>query len=191
MGSEINREELDAGARFIHLGLAGFGVLAWLTGYLAGDYKTARYFWFNLHKWCGLGLAGFLACRLGYGFWGPEKVRFAYWLPYTKERLLRAWEDLLGLLNLRLPERQPHQGLSGVVEAFGLAVYSWMAVTGALMYFLLQPGRKAMGLAHAIKEVHEVGEWLIPAFLAVHVGAVALHALAGNHLWRKTFFLKD
>ncbi len=64
MTSEIIRDELDAGTRFIHLGLAGFGILAWLTGYLAGDYKTARYFWFNLHKWCGLGLAGFLACCL-------------------------------------------------------------------------------------------------------------------------------
>ncbi|MDP3181711.1 MAG: hypothetical protein Q8M54_02705 [Desulfobaccales bacterium] len=43
---------------------------------------------------------------------------------------------------------------------------------------------------HFIKEIHEVGVWLIPIFLGIHVGAVILHALAGNHLWRKTFFLE-
>ena len=28
------------------------------------------------------------------------------------------------------------------------------------------------------------------AFLAIHVSAVALHALAGQDLWRRMFFLK-
>jgi len=90
---------------------------------------------------------------------------------------------------LRLPDRPTHQGLSGLVQTFGLAVFSWMAITGSLMFFYLEPGHKAMGLMHFIKEIHEVGVWLIPIFLGIHVGAVTLHALAGNHLWRKTFFL--
>jgi cytochrome b561 len=38
--------------------------------------------------------------------------------------------------------------------------------------------------------MHEPGLWLILAFLAIHVSAVALHALAGDDLWRKMFFLK-
>jgi len=31
----------------------------------------------------------------------------------------------------------------------------------------------------------------VPVFLGVHVTAVLLHALAGDHRWRKMFFLKD
>lgn len=31
--------------------------------------------------------------------------------------------------------------------------------------------------------------WLIPIYLGIHVGAVLLHALAGDHRWRRTFFL--
>ena len=59
------------------------------------------------------------------------------------------------------------------------------------MFFYLQPGLKTGGALHFIKELHETGEGVIPIFLALHVGAVLLHALTGRHLWRKMFFLKD
>jgi Ni,Fe-hydrogenase I cytochrome b subunit len=80
--------------------------------------------------------------------------------------------------------------LAGLVLTFGLAVFAWMAATGTLMAFFLTPGHKAGGFLHAIKEMHELGLWLIVAFLVIHVGAVALHALAGDHLWRKMFFIE-
>jgi cytochrome b561 len=77
-----------------------------------------------------------------------------------------------------------------MVQAFGLAVFAWMALTGSLMALFLTPGRKAGGLVHAVKEMHESGLWFVVAFLAVHAGAVLLHALSGDHRWRKTFFLE-
>jgi cytochrome b561 len=58
------------------------------------------------------------------------------------------------------------------------------------MALFLTPGRKAAGFAYVIKEMHEPGLWLILAFLAIHVSAVALHAYAGKNLWRKMFFLE-
>jgi cytochrome b561 len=42
-----------------------------------------------------------------------------------------------------------------------------------------------------IKELHEAGEALIAVFLAVHLAAVLVHALAGDQRWRKMVFLKD
>jgi len=66
-----------------------------------------------------------------------------------------------------------------------------MAFTGSFMFIYLQPGRKTGRALHFIKELHEIGEGVIPIFLALHVGAVLLHALAGRHLWRKMFFFKD
>lgn len=183
------RTGLDRVTRLIHLGLTVCGILAWLTGLMAGDYKTPRHFWFGIHQWLGMGLSFFMAWRVWYGLTGPPEVQFRQWVPCTQERLLLVWEDIRTLLQLRLPDRPPRQGLAGLVQTFGLAAFSWMAATGSLMFLFLEPGRKARGVLHAVKELHEVGWWLVLIFLAIHGGAVILHALAGQDLWRPMFFL--
>jgi cytochrome b561 len=184
------RNELDDITRFLHLGLTVFGILAFVTGFFADDYKRLAHPGFSIHRWLGITLAFFMVWRIWLGFWGPKDVQFSQWLPYTKERLLMALEDIFTLVKFRLPLRPTHQGLSGVVQTFGLAVFSWMAFTGSLMFFFMSPGHKARGVLHLVKELHELGFWLIPIFLGLHAGAVSLHALAGEDLWRKTFFLK-
>jgi cytochrome b len=188
--AEIEREELDGLTIFLHAGLMVFGLLAWLTGEWAGDYKKLPHWGFFIHKHLGLGVAFFLLLRIVYGFIGPEVARFAHWVPYTKDRLKLVWEDLLTLARLRLPDRATHQGLAGLVETFGLAVFAWMATTGISLYYFLRPGQRAGGAILLIKELHEAGEFLIPVFLIIHVGAVLLHALAGDHRWRKMLFMK-
>ena len=77
-----------------------------------------------------------------------------------------------------------------MVQTFGLAIFAWMALTGSLMALWITPGLKASGFAWVIKEMHELGLWLILGFLAIHMSAVALHALAGQDLWRRMFFFK-
>jgi len=168
-----------------------FGLLAYLASGWAEDYEKAQHLGFTVHKWLGILLASFVALRLIYGIIGPKSVRFTQWVPYTKERWLKAWEDVLTLVRLRLPDRPVHEGLAGIVQTFGLLVFTWMALTGSLMFFLLVPGQKARGVVHAIQEIHEIGQGLIPVFLFLHVGAVILHALSGRHIWRKMIFLKE
>jgi cytochrome b len=183
-------EELDGITIFLHAGLMILGLLAWLTGEWAGDYKKLHHIGFWVHKHLGIGLTFFLILRIGYGFVGPATARFANWVPYTLERLKLVWDDIITLAKLKLPDRQAHQGLAGLVETFGLAVFAWMAATGTCMYYLLLPGQKAQGAVHVIKELHEAAEGLIAVFLVIHVGAVLLHALAGDHRWRKMVFLE-
>lgn len=193
MNYKVNKdtsEELDGFTILLHAGLMVFGVLAWLTGLEAGDYKKIPHTWFSLHKWLGMGLTTFLALRLGYGFWGPDNNRFTQWLPYTSARLGLVFDDIRAVLSFKLPQRSTHQGLAGLWEAFGLVVFTWMAATGTYLFLFLQPGQKAGGLLHLVKELHEIGEWLVPIFLAVHVGAVIWHALSGDQRWRKMLFLK-
>ena len=76
-------------------------------------------------------------------------------------------------------------------KALWLLTFTWMALTGSLMFFYIRPGQKAGGLLHSTMEIHEIGEGLIPVFLVLHVGAFLLHALAGRHKWRKVLFLKE
>jgi cytochrome b len=183
------QSDLDDITRFVHLGLAVLGILAWATGLTAGDYKHAHHLGFSLHRWLGISASLFVFFRVWLGFYGAPEVRFRHWLPVTRDRLTLALQDLGALLKLKLPERPTHQGLAAIVQAFGLAIFTWMAATGTLMFFFMEPGRKAGGVLHEIKEMHEVGLWLILIFLGIHLGAVTLHALAGDHLWKRTFFL--
>jgi cytochrome b len=186
----VERQDLDEITRLVHLGLTVFSILALITGLYAGDYKQVHHLGFSIHKWMGLSLGFFLAWRIWNGFYGPEEDRFCQWVPNTRERLEMAREDALNLLSLKLPNRAAHQGLAGLVQTFGLAVFAWMASTGILMALFITPGQKAGGLLHFIKDLHELGLWLIVAFLVIHISAVVLHALTGDHLWRKMFFLE-
>ncbi len=188
--SAVDRQNLDDITRLIHLGLTVFGILAMVTGLWAGDYKRFHHLGFSLHKWLGLTLSFFMAWRIWNGFWGTPEALFRKWVPYNAERLRMVWVDAFNLLRLKLPERLAHQGLAGLVQTFGLAAFAWMAGTGCLMALFLTPGRKAHGFVHAVKEAHELGLWLIVSFLLVHVGAVTLHALLGDHRWRRMFFLE-
>jgi cytochrome b len=181
---------LGAFVILVHLGIFIAGIAAWLSGDLADDYKRLAHPGFTLHSWVGMGVVYFIFLRLVWGLVGPQNVRFSQWVPFTRQRLARVGEDIRGLLRFQMPERRTHEGLSGLVQTFGLLAFLFMSVSGSFLFFSLEPGQKARGLAHAVKEVHEAGVLLIPLFLFIHTGAVVLHALRGRHLWRRMFFLK-
>lgn len=185
---EKNTASPDIWLRLTHLGLLVFGMAAWLSGNMADDYKHVEHTGFIVHKWLGTGAAFFILIRIGLGLFGSEVARFSRWLPITGQRIAAAVEDIKGLLQLKLPHRQTHLGLAGVVQTFGLTVFTSIAVSGGILFFLLEPGFRVRGIVHDIKEVHEIGEILIPAFLSLHVGAVVMHALAGNHIWKRILF---
>ena len=176
--------------RFLHTGLWSFGLSAWLTSEWADSYKEANHLGFTIHSWLGMGLVFFVCLRFFYGFIGSPNVRFSQMLPYTQERLTLIGKDVVNLLTFQLPISPTYQGLAGTIKLLGLLLFSWMAVTGSFMFFLLEPGTKARGFVHSIMELHEVGEVLIPIYLVLHIGIILFYAIKGRDLWRKMFFLK-
>lgn len=178
--------------KIIHLGFILLGIAAWLTGEMADDYKKVEHSGFTIHGWIGIALAVLVVIRLVAGFVGSRGDRFTEWMPFSKERLKLVYEDIKGLLKMKMPVRDTHQGIAGVVQTYGLAVLVYMAATGAAMYFYLEPGQKVNNdIMHSVKELHEIGGFLIASFLLVHVGAVILHALQGRHYWKRIIFIKD
>lgn len=175
----------DAGTRHIHLLLALLGVAALVSGQFADDYRRAVHTGFDIHRWIGLGMSIALALRIVWGFAGPPAVRFCQWVPFTLHRLVVVLQDLKSLLALRLPVSEEHQGLAGLIQAIGLAAFLWMAASGTLMWFYLEPGTRATGWLHTVKELHEGGQPVAIAYVAIHVGAVLVHSLAGHPVWRR------
>lgn len=171
--------------RLLHMGLAAFGVAAYLTAELAEEGGAG----YLLHAYLGLSTLGVLVARLVAGTFGRAPVGFAGWAPWRRAQWTMAAADLAGLLRLRLPRRPLHQGLAGLVQTFGLCLFAWMAITGTML-FVLQ-GQGGSLLFEVVEESHEVGEGLIPVFLVLHVGAVLIHTLLGERLLKRMFRLRS
>jgi len=176
-------------AKILHLGMAGFGIAAFLTGELAenGSASTG----YLLHAYLGLSLAAFVLVRIWRGVIDSGPLRFSGWSPFSARQWRLAFQDIRGLLRLRVPERGMHEGLAGLTQALGIAIFTLMGGTGTWL-FLLGSGSDS-ALFEGVEEVHEMGEALIPLYLALHVGSVLVHSLAGNPIWRRmwTFREKD
>jgi len=174
-------------AKVIHLGLVFFGVAAFLTGELAEDGGASL--GYLLHSYLGLSLASMVLIRILIGFTSSQILSFKDWSPFSKQQWKFALEDLRTLLSLKVPERDRHQGLAGLTQAFGLLVFLWMSLTGTTL-FMLGSGVDSV-LFEFVEEIHEVGESLIPLYLALHVGAVLLHTLCGKPIWKRMFNFKS
>ena len=188
-------EPLDRVTRFLHLGLAVFGVWAWLigSGWIgagASDYDHPDHSWFIQHRWVGITFTVFLFARILWGLVGPTNARFASWVPWTRGRFKLVIEDVRSLLRLRVPDRPTHVCLSGLVQALGLLVFLWLAVSGVSNAIAITPGVKLTGWPRVIKHWHEIGNILIPAYLVLHVGGAIAHSLVGKQVWKKMLFLE-
>jgi cytochrome b561 len=174
-------------ARALHFGMAAFGIAAFLTaeGAENGGNSSA----YLLHAYLGLSLTTFVLLRLVRGVVGSGPLRFSGWSPFSRRQWMLAFQDVRSLLKLRVPERGMHEGLAGLTQAFGLVIFAWMGVTGTGMFLL--SGSAERGIIEVLEEAHEVGEALIPLYLALHVGSVVVHSLAGRPIWRRMWTLRQ
>jgi cytochrome b561 len=173
-------------AKAIHLGLAVFGITAYFTGEFAENANAS--IGYLLHAYLGLSLAAVMLVRIGCGFSSSQALSFNGWSPFSRSQWDLALEDFRTLLRFTVPDRGRHQGLAGLTQCFGLIIFAWMAMTGTGLFILgAGPESDAFEL---LEQVHEVGETLIPLYLALHVGAVILHTISGNPIWKKMFMLE-
>ena len=182
---------LDIPTRVLHVGLVVFGVWAWWIGEEAHDYHKPDHAGYILHMYVGLTFAAFLLLRLAWGFIGPKELRFSAWFPWNRERFAYVKDDVRTLMRFKLPEPVTHRGLNALVQSLGIVLFTWQGASGALMSMLIVPGERTEGWLSLVREVHHEGGGIwIPAYLGLHVGASALHALSGQHIWKKMAFLE-
>jgi cytochrome b561 len=168
-------------AKILHAGMAIFGITAYLTAEFAEDGAgTSGYY---LHAYLGLSLAAFILLRIIRGFTDPGPMRFSTWSPFSSRQWSLAIQDIRSLVQLSVPERGMHEGLAGLTQAFGIIIFFWMGLTGTGL-FLLGDNTKVT-LFEVLEEMHEIGESLIPLYLALHVGSVVVHSVAGKPIWQR------
>lgn len=172
-------------ARVLHAGMALFGVAAWLTGEFAeSGTGSAGYL---LHAYLGLSLMAFILLRIAAGMSQTGPLSFSGWSPFSRQQWRFAFQDVGGLARFRMPDRNMHEGIAGITQAFGIAVFGWMAATGSGLFLL---GGRHGKVFEFVEELHEVGEALIPAYLALHVASVLMHSIAGHSVWQKMWSIR-
>lgn len=174
-------------AKIIHLGIVLFGISAFLSGDLSEDGVNSL--GYLIHSCLGLSLALIMAIRISIGFTTAEALSFKRWSLFSKQQWKLALEDINTLLKFKTPERDRHQGMSGITQAFGLLIFTWMSLTG-ITIFILGLGEEGEAFKF-VAEIHDVGEILIILYLLLHVGAVLLHTVCGNPIWKKMFNFKS
>jgi len=166
----------------MHAGLVIFGIAAFLTGELAEEAEHGLSAGYWLHVYLGLTLTVFLFSHFIYRAI-TEGWSILKWLPGKESVYSAIREDINQLSRFRLPVRNDHSGIAGLVQTFGLLIFLWVAMTGIIL--LIVGGPEGSGFAHAVGEAHEAGEYLIPIFLFLHIGAVILHTFAGHAIWQR------
>lgn len=173
--------------KLLHLGMAGFGIAAYLTGDMAEDGSGGT--GYLLHAYLGLSLAAFVLLRILNGIFSRGPMQFSSWSPFSRRQWVMTFQDLGSLARFRMPDRGMHEGLAGITQAFGIAIFTLMGITGTVLWLL--PGGQEGELFEAMEEIHEAGEVLIPLYLGLHVGAVLLHSLSGHATWRRMWSFRS
>lgn len=168
--------------KLLHAGLAVFGVASYLTAELAED--GASGLGYLMHAYLGMSLMAVIITRMIAGYSTGSNMQFRGWFPFSRGQFSPAVEDIRSLLSLQVPQRDHHQGISGLVQSAGLLIFSWMAATGTAIFFIDGAARAGAG-GEILEELHEVGEGLVPLYLLLHVGSVVLHSVAGTPVWQK------
>ena len=168
--------------RLTHAGLAIFGLCAYLSGELAEETEHGLTVGYWLHAYLGLTLTVFLISHIIGRLASVGRTKSGG-LAGSGSYYASLREDIGQLIQFKLPVREDHGGLAGLVQVFGLLIFLWMSITGIILLYL--GGPEVSDLAHSVAEAHEVGEQLIPIFLFLHIGAVILHSLAGHAIWQR------
>ena len=140
-------------AKLIHLGLAVFGIAAFLTGELAEEGGQSGYL---IHAYLGLSLAAVILLRMGSGLGTSRSLGFRHWRLFSRAQWQQTGADIIGLLRFKVPEGGHHQGLSGMVQALGLLIFTWMAMSGSVLYFT--QGNVSREMFHQLEELHLLGK---------------------------------
>ncbi|WP_290653688.1 cytochrome b/b6 domain-containing protein [Idiomarina sp.] len=119
----------------------------------------------TIHQWVGYSAVALVFLRIGWGFIGPQTARIADFFP-TPLRLRRHLDHLR---MRRLPQRQGHNALGGM-----LILVFWLLFLGqGLTGFLLEETDRFFG-SSLVENIHELIAHALYAGALLHIAAVLM-----------------
>lgn len=112
------------------------------------------------------------------GYVGRDLGHFYPW--FSRSRMRALTSDFRSFLRLEWSDPSKQEHMAGAIQGVGLALATGLAVTGAMVYFGTPENGTALPAAAWAQEVHEILGPVMWAYLALHAGAAAFHALSGH-----------
>ncbi len=112
------------------------------------------------------------------GYAGRDLGHFYPW--FSRSRLRELKVDFRSFLRLEWSDPSKQEHMAGAIQGIGLAVATGLAMTGAVIYFGTPEDGAALPAAAWAQEAHEMLGPAMWAYLALHAGAAAVHALSGH-----------
>jgi Ni/Fe-hydrogenase 1 B-type cytochrome subunit len=128
----------------------------------------------TIHAIVGYAFGAGILARLLWLFLAPGSGSWRDVLPISQQQ----WRGLTATLKYYLggfrgepPFYRAHNPLAGLVYAIFFLIAATQAVTGATMF------TGGEGIGETWEEIHEIGFWLIVAFVVAHLVMVAVHEI--------------
>ena len=185
----------DRFTRLLHL-LMVIGVMLQLLTSLAMDYpKPGRpeNEWYEFHEIVGLCLFGIFIVHwlwsiIGSLVFGEALMLFPWGSARRRSELMQDIRTTAEeLRHFRLPVSDRLQPLPAAIQGLGLLLGLFMAATGMVLFFGIDPNVKMSNLTHDVKEIYEAAATLLWVFVAIHPTLGILHQLAGHKSLSRIF----
>ena len=150
---------------------------------------------FVLHQWIGVAT---LAILLLFWLWALARRgeagagAFFPWFSSARRRAILADIRAYGaaLRRLEVPDAAVHTALANAVHGLGLLLATYLAATGAAVFWQMDATGRMTGLGRAMAEMHGALANLMWVYLIGHAGVALLHQAWGAGVLRRMWTIK-
>ncbi|MHB1579483.1 MAG: cytochrome b/b6 domain-containing protein [Acidithiobacillus ferrooxidans] len=184
--------DFDNTTKIIHLAMAVVLTLQMCIGLLVHDPQTR--FFLYLHEYVGILSALVIFVEW---LWIYTASQFSVLFPWNRAGISLVVKDIRNLGRHVLPEGGDTVGLSGFWHGIGILSFTFMALTGTILLFVLPGGHSILGLHSTdfvlytrISLYHRLMSYLAWVYLLGHVLFAILHQLTGNDVFGRIFLFR-
>ena len=182
--------------RFLHFGLAttvSFQLLISLVMEApeAGEKRTAlEALTFEIHEWVGMLAVLIVLVHWAWSLVAKDNSNIKYLFPWCRAGRASVLADIALLKARKLPEGGGKGGLPGLAHGLGFLAATGMALTGAVLFFILPEDGSKNDLAEFIHHVHGFIANFVWAYWWGHIAAAFLHKRMGHDTVKAMFNLR-
>lgn len=136
---------------------------------------------YDAHRYVGVAVLAIVVLHWLLFISGNAHKGWGHFFPwFSRERRTAVFDDIKGLLRLRIENPEQQDSLAGGIQGLGLLVGTLLAASGLVLFLGMASDGAMSATVHAIAEFHSFWGPVMWGYLGLHVGAVAIHLLSGH-----------